>query len=389
MRTVLCLAMLAVAAMGCHRADPPTRSDAGQQATPVPVVASAVPLEAATPGFVQIAAGKDMTCARTDKGEVFCWGDNAYTTTTMSASSVSAPIRTSPRKMFGVSNAVDIAVGASQGCAVDASGAVRCWLDRTVDAEEAGKDSGYVYYSAPMKDAIAIRMSRAPAATACVLHRGGGVSCATAQRGSLFREWKKVDGLPPVETVAPGDLHTCALSKAGALTCWGSNFMGGLGRPGTARRESPKDAPPVLEHVSMLTSGSAFSCAVKDAKAVCWGSNGAGQAGGTGDKHEAPTEVPGLGRVRNVQAAVYHACAVDDAGHVRCWGDDRFGQLGTKGADVPGIEGAVDVAVGEWHSCALLKPGQIYCWGRNHRGQLGDGSSKDSRTPRPVVVKPT
>jgi alpha-tubulin suppressor-like RCC1 family protein len=342
----------------------------------------------ATTGFVQVAAGSDVTCGRTEKGEVFCWGDNAFTSSTMSAGSIPPPLRTSPSPVRDLSDVVDMDVASSHGCAVRKSGEVLCWRDRTVDV--LSNPHGVALQALPVgiNDAAFVRASLAAMPKVCVTHRNGSATCLSADRNaSTPTDPKKVEGLGDIASVEPGDMHSCALTKAGRVFCWGSNLIGGLGQPGVSSRPSAQGAPPILEGVTMLASGSALSCAVKEAKAFCWGSNGAGQAGGHGESLEKPTEVSGVSGVRRVQPGVYHTCAVDEAGHVRCWGDNRFGQLGQRGANVSGLENAIDVAVGQWHSCALLKTGQIYCWGRNQRGQLGDGSSTDSPTPRPVILK--
>ncbi len=40
----------------------------------------------------------------------------------------------------------------------------------------------------------------------------------------------RVTGFPaPVEELAAGDFHTCALLTSGVVTCWGGNFEGQLG----------------------------------------------------------------------------------------------------------------------------------------------------------------
>lgn len=388
MRRMVSLAVTfsAVATGGC-------RCDRGGPPTPAPAVsvsptASPASLEEATPGFSQIAAGKDMTCARTAGGEVMCWGDNAFTTTTMSASSVPAPLRTGPVHVSGVSDAVDLDVASSHGCAVTKSGSVSCWVDRTSDHMSKGVRVALQASPIAVADAVSVRSSVASMATFCFVHRDGGVSCARADRGSLPADAKRADGLTSVAAVEPGDLHTCALKRADAVVCWGSNLMGGLGHQDASSSSSPLGAAPILEGATSLTTGSGFSCAVKEGKAFCWGSSDSGQAGVRRDTAPVPTAVPDVQGVRAVRAGVYHACAVvGDEGYVRCWGDDRFGQLGARGGNVEGIVGATEVAAGEWHSCALTKSGKIACWGRNHRGQLGDGTSKDSRLPRPVIVK--
>ncbi|HTQ67251.1 MAG TPA: RCC1 domain-containing protein, partial [Solirubrobacteraceae bacterium] len=39
------------------------------------------------------------------------------------------------------------------------------------------------------------------------------------------------------------------------------------------------------------------------------------------------------------------------------------------------------VGAGEAHTCVLLSSGHIQCWGENHYGELGDGSTTNTDTP--------
>ena len=89
------------------------------------------------------------------------------------------------------------------------------------------------------------------------------------------------------------------------------------------------------------------------------------------------------------------SCAVITGGHVACWGDNKYGQLGTGAVSptpattpvvIPSFTGAVAVAGGGEHNCARTSTGTVYCWGRNtgnqgRGGQLGTaGGDKSSPT---------
>jgi alpha-tubulin suppressor-like RCC1 family protein len=83
-------------------------------------------------------------------------------------------------------------------------------------------------------------------------------------------------------TVAPGWLHTCGITIADELYCWGSN---GQGQLGTGVHEPPYLYPHPLAVNSTATfkdvdAGWYSTCAVSSSNQVyCWGLNQAGQLG--------------------------------------------------------------------------------------------------------------
>jgi alpha-tubulin suppressor-like RCC1 family protein len=90
-----------------------------------------------------------------------------------------------------------------------------------------------------------------------------------------------------------------------------------------------------------------------------------------------PVDVVGLsGRVIAVAAGGGHSCALMGTGGVKCWGYNRFGQVGdgTIGnrltpVDVVGLSGGVTaIAAGGYHTCALMTTQVVKCWGANANG---------------------
>jgi len=191
----------------------------------------------------------------------------------------------------------------------------------------------------------------------------------------------------PVLEVDAQAFHTCARRKSGDVLCWGKNTYGQLG---DGRREDSARLVKVggLVDAAELAVGLDFSCALRAAgSVVCWGNNEDGQLGdGRGMKPGAlslrAVKVAGLRAPQQVSAGEYHACALEQGGVVKCWGNGDNGQIGSDAQRAFGMPltierlgPVVQIASGSAHVCALEQSGIVKCWGRNTEGQLGDGKS--------------
>jgi alpha-tubulin suppressor-like RCC1 family protein len=250
----------------------------------------------------------------------------------------------------------------------------------------------------------------------CAVTAAGGVRCwgengdgqlgdGTSADRSLPVAVKGVGGngtLTGVTAVAVGDSHSCALTAAGAVACWGDNGRGQLGvDTGGADKASPVVIPTVAKAVA-IAAGTEHSCALTvEGAIVCWGWNSYGQIGNgmAADQAVAPTAVTGLASAIAIAAGTRHSCALLAGGKVFCWGRNNEGQAGkgAAGATEPSpvpvagiggsgvLSGAMAITAGRNHNCAVLLAGSVACWGGGAEYQLGDGSGTDQ--PFPVAVK--
>ncbi len=189
-----------------------------------------------------------------------------------------------------------------------------------------------------------------------------------------------------VQAVSAGMYHTCAITTAGTVQCWGWNDHGQLGQaiPDPVVAMAPAVVPG-LSKVVQIAGGASFTCALTSDKVVkCWGYNSVGQLGdGTRTDSVTPVTVSGLSDVTKIVAGLHHACALTDAGAVKCWGYNEYGQLGndtTEASSTPvqvsGLtSGVTDLASSESVVCAVTGAGAAKCWGANFWGQLGIGSN--------------
>ncbi|MHB1138719.1 MAG: RCC1 domain-containing protein [Microthrixaceae bacterium] len=376
---------------------PPTTTAPTTTTTTVPFVP--------TGSFAVLSGGHDQTCALTPQGGVKCWGSNGKGQLG-NGSTVTSPLMVDVSGL--TSGVAAISSGRDHTCALTDSGGVKCW-GKTLGQSDMDEMDDPLYQTTPVD---------VPGLTSGVAHISSGEhhTCAVTDAGAV-KCWGKNDGgqlgddttsnsFTPVDVVGlgsgiasveVGDRHTCAVTTSGGVKCWGLNYGGQLGDDTDTSSSVPVDVLGLGAGVASVELGTLFSCAVTTAGGVkCWGYNQFGQIGdGTNTDRWTPTQVSGLtSGVSALSAGDLKICALMTSGGVKCWGNNSSGGLGdgTKDprsvpVDVVGISTATSVGSGQYHACAVLAGGDAKCWGYNWGWQLGDGTQVER--PVPVDVFPS
>lgn len=371
---------------------------------------TAVAVQELSDDIARLAAGRYHTCALAIDGDVHCWGSSSRG----QLGTGSLESSRTPARVTGLStDALAIAAGEEHSCAILTSGAMRCW---GTNRERQLGDGTPGLYSIPqfvipnrvqgattqIKEPLQLALGRYHS---CAITTARSLDCWGRNSDGQLGDGTEIPHSQPaavlgmesgVTHVALGAEHSCALKTSGQLFCWGGNQYGQLGDGATDQRMIPVPVKGLAANISVVTAGDSHSCALSLAGGgtlQCWGGNSSGQLGnGSTTDSAIPVTVFGLTGVTAVEAGLVHTCAAVTNG-VRCWGANESGQLGdgtagthTSPVAVTGLPAGVVTAfaVGDRHSCAALD-GVVYCWGNNRDGQLGDGTVSDS--PVPVAVQ--
>lgn len=321
-----------------------------------------------------LTASGGRTCAIRD-GRALCWGSNVQGGLRPDAPpAVRAPLY-APFEQ-GVRQVVPLEAAT---CAVTAEREVRCVgihprsiLDTEGLANVTWLEGGRGY--------------------ACAVHDEGAVSCwGVGAPGSQRRHERfRVEGIDDATQLSSGNAHMCALKRDGSVACWGDNRHGQLGDGSTDSHDTPGPVAYPGDDVVQIALGAFHSCLLTRAGEVrCWGRSQLGQVDGTVEPNRPePREVP-VPRAHLIAAGGDVSCAATDDG-VWCWGNATCGQRGTEPEEGCGVrrvgdgeaeprralEGDVDaLAVGLLHVCAR-RDGETLCWGGDDAGQLGRGATE-------------
>ena len=205
-----------------------------------------------------------------------------------------------------------------------------------------------------------------------------------------------------VDVLDAGSFFSCAVTRTGAVRCWGGGAEGVLGYGDTLAvglDEDPIEAGEVSlgqgqQDMSVIAISSSHkrTCVVGATGGLqCWGNGGAPLGYGPGSEDDVgDDELPrekGFVQLRSAAISVAvgarFACAVVSEDGFRCWGDDV--NIGVRSQHIGDDEGPgegplvelqipiVELAAGWNHACVLLRGGTVRCWGSNAEGQLGYG----------------
>ena len=280
---------------------------------------------------------------RRRRGTGKCWGDNSFGQV---GDNTNTP-RPTPVDVVGLPGPLVIAasVGGNHNCSIVSGGGAMCWGSNTggqIGDNTNSQRPSPVAVTGLSTGVVAIATGFAHSCAVV----GSGVKCwgynGHGQIGDgtqLTTRWTPTDvtGLTSgVARVAAGSGHNCALTTAGGIKCWGQNANGQLGDGTPTERWTAVNVSGLASGVAAITTGLFHSCALTTAGGVkCWGLNTSGQLGdGTTTQRLTPVDVSGLtSGVTAISAGQNHTCAIVTKVGVMCWGENDEGELndGTMG----------------------------------------------------------
>ena len=237
-----------------------------------------------------------------------------------------------------------LAVGLSWACALRSDHVAECWGTPV-------PDQGQTHPPSTMLGAISAGDDNG----ACALTPAGARTC-----------WGGTAPAPATLTavdVSGGAGNGCMLGTCGDVECWGIDEM---------------VAVPTGVRFSRIAAGFDFACGIDAASRAirCWGRNDSGQL-------DAPT-----GAFTEIGAGAYHACAVASDGTLRCWGAGSSSgppDAGLDGGNMNAVYAGQAIAPagtfrfvagGYANTCAIHTDGTVACWGA--------GTSNSNCTPAAV-----
>ena len=273
------------------------------------------------PQFIQVTAGRYLTCALRSDGSVVCWGEDSST-----------QLRVPAEERFTA-----IETGGFHTCGLREDGTAVCWSDYDLNAlSRAGKILPFPPEDVPFS---AIEVSQD---LTCAVRMDGTSSC-----WDLWQEFSPL-GMEKVVAIGAAIQAACGLRSDGRLVCSNSYLA---------------DHFEGEELVAISTSQSILCGLGSDGSVSCLAFSDLVLA------EEGPFSA--------VAASLHQVCALRQEGTVVCW--ELFPNLiGTTISpwliDAPLADSLEEerftaISAGLWHVCGLRRDGGISCWGFDNEGQ--------------------
>ena len=375
-----------------------------------PLMMPLAPTQSDTLEFVSLAAGDEHTCGIAMTGKAFCWGSNQY-------GQIGDGRRTGPQSPYRYPTLVvgdhefeSLALGLRFTCGLTDEGRALCWGHNFYGQIGDGTTSGEKFAPTPVKTNLTFVSIVAGHRHVCALTGDGGAYCwGDGRAGQLGdgRAWDR-NRLATEPTRVVGG-HVFAQLGMGLLG-QRQNATAGDGLPGMCGFDQADDVycwgrgvfaygdyheVPTLVSESKITGITGGPCTLFNERAWCVVENPSPLVA---DSVWTPTAVIDGLTLFQMTGGTHHGCGLTAAGKAYCWGQTRFGQLGTgerafreKGmqlfpGEVFGDHVFTQIEAGGGHTCALDVMGRAYCWGDNSQSQIGQDRTAHRSLNVPTLI---
>jgi hypothetical protein len=300
---------------------------------------------------VELALTSGATLALLEDGTVWCWGR---------CGGDDEPPSLEPRPLEGIAGATRLRAEGAAACALIADGTVRCWGDPFVAV---GTEVADGVFQPAISGVIQIGVANE---LACAVDAGGRLWCwgreqwfAESPNDEHIVVPEEVTALPATDWLEMAWHNVCVHvvdqgTGAHAWHCLHGGFVGHFFLP--------------MESTDFSTA-QGDSCAVyADGTTECWC-----------EGSECLAPMSGVAQIAIGSGPL--RCLLRQDATVGC----QLTEYVDVNDDLPGLLPARVVESGGHHACAIEQGGSVRCWGDNDHGQLGDGTLDDEVDPWPTL----
>jgi len=209
------------------------------------------------------------TCVVMETGGLRCWGDGVL----------------NPPTQDIIAGASEVASGSEHLCVLLETGGVRCWGKNTDG--QLGNGTKNAVLEPPATDLLTgVKAISAGGKNTCALLASGNLRCwGYGLYGPINYSYDQlspadvdIDGA--VQEVSVGRYDSCVLTSSGAVRCWGAEYTGQRGDGESESVAYTNITGEVLTGTQMVVAGYGHTCAITIAGGVrCWGDGSEGQLG--------------------------------------------------------------------------------------------------------------
>ena len=324
------------------------------------------------------------TCAILEDGKLKCWGRNDYGQLGLGSAdhkgNQAGEMKNLPQvDLGGGHKAKAVALGSHHTCAILDNDCVKCWglndqgqlgydATNTIGVQENQMGANL----APVGgNSFKVKAITAGHAHTCAITKDDYVKCwgrndygqlgldagkagdniKISDQAGEFASLRDISLPDKAKSIVAGSYHTCAILQNDKTACWGLNDYGQLG---FGHKTNIGDDANEMGQLQIIALG-------------------------------------GNNKAKAIAAGTFHTCVLSNDGHMKCFGQNGSGQLGigntTHIGDGPNEMGdhlkavpanaprsVAAISAGGENSCFILDNGDIKCWGDNKAGQLGQGN---------------
>jgi hypothetical protein len=368
-------------------------------------------------GAIDVQIAGRSGCALFATGKVRCWGENSggqLGDGLRAHGTCESPNRgdcsSEPVEVKGVTDAVELAVGAWTVCVRSAAGSVQCWgqlptslVGTRVNCLD-GLNSGCSHAPVTLpeiRDARSIVLGADGYAEVCILRAEHPPHCLAFDATPFPR-------IPEALDVDRG--RACAV-VGGEVICWGdtpygSNGDGRLDHPSAPERgpeiNPPRAALGIRDAIAVALASDATCALHRDGHVSCWGLLGGGLAGDESAMHEScarlsggpgpanvdcsatPISVPGITSAKTLALGASSACVTDTSDQLVCWGQfwSEAGSATRAATPIEGTRGITSLKMLAIGGCGVDPEGGVVCWGGRHEWMANKEFSSPTRAVR-------